>query len=130
MDDEKLEEIYEKYIAYLENNPSVKVHDLSIREVVNQYGLGPFTQYLKIEEIRPLEDYKLWCRLITGETMIYDFTPQLEWPLFAHLKDKAKFDEVGLGSSGVPTWVNPFTGDNDLELGISYILLYGIDISS
>ena len=35
MDDEKLEEIYEKYIAYLENNPSVKVRKLSIREVVD-----------------------------------------------------------------------------------------------
>ena len=78
MDDERLEEIYEKYIAYLENNPSVKVWRLSVREVVDQYGLGPFEQYLRIEEIRSLDDYKLWYRLITGETKLYDYTPQLE----------------------------------------------------
>ena len=50
-------------------------------------------------EVRPLEDYKVWCRLSTGDEYIYDFTPHLEWPMFQHLKNKTKFDDVGVSEA-------------------------------
>ena len=126
MNKDDLKKINEKYITFLENDPSVIIGDMSIRDTVNQYGLGAFTQYLEIIEIRPLENYKLWCKLKTGETKIYDFTPHLEQPIFQYLKDQSKFDTVSIGHSGVPTWIDE-SGD-DVDIGISWILIYGINV--
>ena len=82
----------------------------------------------KVIEIRPLEDYKLWCRLSTGETKIFDFTPLLKWEMFQHLKDKTKFDTVGISEFGCPAWIDEETGIDDLEFGVSYIIEYGADV--
>jgi hypothetical protein len=127
---ETINKIQEKYIKILENNPNVKLGSCfaSVREVVEEYGLGPFTQHLRVTEVRPLEDYKLWCRLLTGETKIYDFTPQLEKPMFKHLKDKSEFDDVGISECGVPAWISPQNGIRDLEFGITWILHHGVDV--
>ena len=82
----------------------------------------------KLIEIRPLEDYRLWCRLSTGETKIFDFTPLLEWEMFQHLKDKDKFNAVRVNEFGVPAWVDEETGIDDLEFGVSYIVYQGVDV--
>jgi hypothetical protein len=124
----EVNEIIEKYIMILKNNPSVKLWGKSVREIVRETGLGAFTQYLKVIEVRPLEDYRLWCRLITGEIKIYDFTPQLELPMFKYLKDKSKFNNVEI-VGGVPAWVDDETGERDLDIGITWILHHGIDVS-
>jgi hypothetical protein len=121
----RINEIEEKYINYLENDPSVILGEMSIREVVEKCGLGPFTQYLEVLEIKPLEDYKLWCKLKTGETKIYDFTPQFECKMYEPLKDKSIFDTV-CAEYGVPAWINKQTG-LDIELGITWILIDGED---
>ena len=124
------DEIEERYIKYLEDLGVQEniVGDISIRELVKSTGLGFFTKYLKIIEIRPLEDYRLWCRLITGETKIYDFTPHLEQPMFQHLKNVSKFNSVNFGEFGVPTWISEKTGC-DVDISISWILIDGVDVS-
>jgi hypothetical protein len=129
---ENINAVQEKYIKILENNPNVKLGPrcASVREVVEKTGLGPFTQYLRVTEVRPLENYKLWCRLLTGEIKIYDFTPQLEMPMFKHLKDKSEFDDVGISECGVPAWISPQNGIRDLELGITWILHHGDDVEA
>ena len=125
---DKIKEIYEKYITILENNPSVKIGETykSIRDVVEKAGLGAFKMYLKVIEIRPLEDYKLWCRLMTGETKIYDFTPHLDYGIYQILKDKSIFNTVSC-PSGVPAWINEETG-LEIDIGISWILIDGVDV--
>jgi len=126
--EDRIDEIHGKYISYLEKNPDIETEGASIRETVNRCGLDPFTKYLQVTEIQPLEDYKLWCRLMTGETKIYDFTPHLESEMFRHLKDKAKFDTVIVNGRGVPTWFDENRGIYDLELDISFILIDGEDV--
>ena len=126
--EEELNAINEKYIDFLENDPSVILGEMSIREVVKKAGLGPFTQYLKVIEIRPLDDYKLWCRLRTGEIKIYDFTPQLEFPMYQHLKDKSKFNDVIIDEFGVPVWMDADGVTRDTDIGISCILIDGVNV--
>ena len=81
-----------------------------------------------ITELHPLEDYKLWCRLSTGEIKIFDFTPHLELPMFRHLKDKSKFNDVKI-VDGVPAWVSAKKGTRDLDMSLAWIVEYGIDAS-
>ena len=90
----KENEAYEKYIKFLENSITGYSREESIRDTVYRCGLGVFSMYLHLTELRPLEDYKLWCKLVTGETKVYDFTPHLNKPMFQHLKDRAKFNDV------------------------------------
>ena len=120
--------MYEKYITLLENDPRVIVGELGIRDTVNMYGLGPFTQYLGVIELHPLDDYKLWCRLMTGEIKIYDFSPHLTKPMFKHLKDPEKFKDVTV-IDGTPTWISAKSGKRDLDLGISWIINHGVDVN-
>jgi hypothetical protein len=83
----------------------------------------------KVIEIKPLDNYRLWCRLSTGEKKVYDFTPLLEWEMFQHLRDLDKFKDVGISKFGCPAWVDEETGLRDLEFGVSYIVEYGEDVS-
>jgi len=127
MSKDKLDEIHEKYITFLERDPSVIVGEMGIRGVVKEYGLGPFSQYLGITEISPLDNYRIRCVLKTGETKIYDFTPHLEKPMFQHLKDKVKFDDVSIDEFGVPVWMNADGITRDTNIGISWILENGVN---
>ena len=118
-------DINEKYITYLENNSSVKLGEQSVRQVVETVGLGPFTQYLKILEIHPLDDYKLWCRIVTDEIKIFDMSPYLNLPIYRHLKEKSIFDDVTISDLGVPCWMDANGIDRDTNIGISFILING-----
>jgi len=123
--------IYEKYIAFLEGLDGEDAPNLNhgtIKEAVESTGLGFFTCQLGITEIKPLENYRLWCHLKTGETKIFDFTPHLEKPIFQHLKDVKIFNDVS-APYGVPAWMDPDGKERDTEIGISYILIHGIDAS-
>ena len=118
---------FDRYIRLLEENPTVQTGNHTVREVVDSCGLGPFSQYLGVVEIQPMKDYKLKCRLKTGETKIFDFTPHLELPMFSHLRDQSKFEDVVIVDD-VPTWISAKTGRRDLDMGISWILVDGVDI--
>ena len=80
-----------------------------------------------LEEVHPLDDYKLLCKLSNGETKMFDFTPMLEWPMFSHLKgDKEEFGKVIVSEDfGAPAWPDPGTNEFDLELGLSWIIQKG-----
>ena len=86
-------------------------------------------QDIKLTEIKPLNDYKLSCRLSNGEMKIYDFTPHLEWEMFKHMKnDEKAFHNVIINNNVVPAWFDSETGEYDLELGLSWIISNGISV--
>ena len=41
---------------------------------------------IKVNGVRPMENYKLWLRFNTGEAKIFDFKPLLDMPAFAPKK--------------------------------------------
>ena len=90
------------------------------------YGDEP---YIEVVEIHPLEGYKLWCRLSTGEMKIYDFTPHLDDELFRFLRDKVQFDGVHINEFGALSWINPETGEYDIDIGVSWIVKHGVQAS-
>lgn len=49
---------------------------------------------LKVNGVRPMNDFKLRVRFSTGEAKIFDFKPFFNTPAFAPLADKNVFDEV------------------------------------
>jgi hypothetical protein len=65
---------------------------------------------VKVETVRPMEDYKLWMRFSTGEVKIFDFMPMLGRPVFQKLQDKNLFNTVYV-DWGIPTW---FDGEIDI----------------
>lgn len=58
---------------------------------------------LKVQEIRPLPEYKLWIRFSTEEIKIFDFMPLLQKPAFVPLNDIQIFNGVSL-EFGCPVW--------------------------
>lgn len=76
---------------------------------------------LKVCGVRPLEAHKLWVRFNNGEAKIYDFTPLLETPAFAPLKDEKLFKQVYI-DYGNPVW-------NDGDIDISPEELYKNGVS-
>ena len=77
---------------------------------------GEETPMLKINGVRPLENYKLWIRFNTGEAKIFDFTPLLSKPAFAPLADLNVFRDVYI-DYGVTVW-------NDGDIDIAPEILY------
>ncbi len=71
---------------------------------------------LKVNGVRPMDNYKLWLRFNTGEAKIFDFCPLLTKPAFAPLADEILFKGVYI-DYGVPVW-------NDGEIDISPEILY------
>lgn len=65
---------------------------------------------IKVCGVRPLEGHKLWLRFSTGEAKVFDFTPLLDKPAFAPLRDKAVFDGVYI-DYGVTVW-----NDGDIDI--------------
>lgn len=58
---------------------------------------------LKVNGVRPLDNYKLWLRFNTGEARVIDLTPFLSQPAFAPLADINVFKCVYI-DYGVPVW--------------------------
>lgn len=71
---------------------------------------------VRISGVRPMKNYRLWVRFNTGEAKIYDFTPLLEAPGFAPLKDVEVFNSVYI-DYGVTVWLD---GDIDIDPGELY----------
>lgn len=76
---------------------------------------------LKISGVRPLDDYKIWVRFNTGEAKIFDFSPLLNTPAFAPLKDKAVFNSVYI-DYGVTVWL-----DGDIDIAPEYLFDNGVE---
>ncbi len=76
---------------------------------------GEETPPLKISGVRPMDGHVLWVRFNTGEAATFDFTPLLETPAFAPLKDKAVFDSVYI-DYGVTVWM-----DGDIDIAPEYL---------
>ena len=47
-----------------------------------------------IEEVRAMEDYKLYIKFDNGEEKIYDMKPLLKHKFYQGLKDKERFKKV------------------------------------
>lgn len=81
---------------------------------------GEQKQPLKISGVRPLDGYKLWLRFSNGETKVFDFSPELNYPAFAPLKDKAVFDSVYI-DYGVTVW-----NDGAIDIAPEYLYENGV----
>lgn len=75
---------------------------------------------LKVSGVRPMNDHRLWVRFNNGEAKIFDFTPLLDKPAFAPLKDTELFREVYI-DFGVATW-----SDGDIDIAPEYLYQNGI----
>lgn len=62
---------------------------------------GKPTPFIKVSEVRPLDNFKLKVRFTTGELKIFDFKPLLTLPVFVPLADKSIFDGVYSGTLSV-----------------------------
>lgn len=80
---------------------------------------GEPKQPVKISGIRPMKDHRLWVRFNTGEAKIFDFTPLLETPAFAPLKDEETFKNVYI-DFGVACW-----NDGDIDIAPEYLYQHG-----
>lgn len=77
---------------------------------------------LKVNGVRPLEDYRLWLRFNTGEIKIFDFSAELESPAFRPLKSKDVFKSVYI-DYGVTVWNN-----GDIDIAPEYLYEKGIKV--
>ena len=77
---------------------------------------------LKINGVRPLEDFKLWLRFNTGEAKVFDFTPLLSMPAFAPLADINVFRGVYI-DYGVPVW-----NDGDIDIAPETLYEQGVPV--
>lgn len=80
---------------------------------------GEETQPLKVSGVRALDGYKLWIRFNNGETKIFDFTKELDFPAFSPLKDKAVFNSVYI-DYGVTVW-----NDGGIDIAPEYLYKHG-----
>jgi len=79
-------------------------------------GQTPFT---KVVAVRALDDYRLWLRFAAGEEKIFDFRPELKYPAFRPLEDKAVFNGVYL-NMGTVMW-----NDGEIDVSPDYLLQRG-----
>ena len=70
---------------------------------------------IKVTEVKPMPDHKLWLRFNTGEEKVFDFTPLLIYPAFAPLVDPEVFNAVSL-DHGVTVWKN-----GEIDIAPSYL---------
>ena len=71
---------------------------------------GDQAPVIKVAGVRPMEHHRLWGRFNTGEIRIVDFSPFLEKPAFAPLRDETLFRDVYI-DYGVTVWMH---GDIDI----------------
>ena len=81
---------------------------------------GEEAPLLKVNGVRPMDNYKLWLRFNTGEAKIFDCTPLLSQPAFAPLADKDVFKGVYI-DYGVPVW-----NDGDIDIAPETLYEQGI----
>lgn len=81
---------------------------------------GEPTPPLKINGVRPLDDFNLWVRFSTGEVKIFDFKPLLNEPCFIPLKDVNVFNGVYI-DYGCTVWK-----DGDIDIAPEYLYENGI----
>lgn len=60
---------------------------------------------LQMSGVRPMDNYHLWVRFSTSEVKIVDFTPLLDRPAFAPLRDENVFRGAYI-DHGVVTWLD------------------------
>ena len=77
---------------------------------------GERAPILKVSELRPLSDFRLWLRFNNSEAKIFYFKPLLNAPAFVKLAKPEIFESVYL-EYGVPVW-------NDGEIDIAPEYLY------
>ena len=58
---------------------------------------------IKVVEVKPFQEHKLWLHFITGEKKVFDFKPLLSYPAFKPLANLKLFDNVRL-DHGVTIW--------------------------
>jgi hypothetical protein len=83
---------------------------------------GEKSPAVQVKSVRPLDNYRLWVRFNTNEVKLFDFSPLLDFPAYAPLKDKAVFNSVYV-DYGVPVW-------NDGEIDIAPEQVYAKGISA
>ena len=83
------------------------------------YAGEPAVQ-IKVSGVRPMKEHRLWVRFNTGEAKIFDFTPMLEKPAFAPLKDETIFRDVYI-DYGIPMWC-----DGDIDIAPEFLYQNGI----
>ena len=75
---------------------------------------------IKVVEVKPLQEHKLWLRFNTGEEKIFDFTTLLSYPAFKPLADPKLFGNVSL-DHGVTIWK-----DGGIDIAPSYLYDHAI----
>jgi Protein of unknown function (DUF2442). len=83
---------------------------------------GEATPVVKVNDARPLDDYRLWVRFNTGEAKIFDFKPLLAAPGFAVLKDERIFRQVHI-DYGVTVWQ-----DGDIDIAPEKLYKEGVAV--
>ena len=83
------------------------------------YAGEPAVQ-IKVSGVRPMKEHRIWVRFNTGEAKIFDFTPMLEKPAFAPLKDETIFRDVYI-DYGIPMWC-----DGDIDISPEFLYQNGI----
>lgn len=80
------------------------------------------TPPIKVNGIRPLDDFKLWIRFNTGEIKIFDLKPKLQTPAFTPLQDKNLFTAVYI-DYGIPTW-----NDGTIDIAPEYLYKHSVPL--
>lgn len=73
-----------------------------------------------VKSVRALDNYRLWICFTTGEEKVFDFTPILDSPAFAPLKEKSVFENVYV-DYGCPVWK-----DGEIDISPEWIYREGV----
>lgn len=93
-------------------------------EIIKVYGKDPHKLAIKVWEVRPLKDHKLWLRFSTGEAKEFDFTPLLDKPVFEPLADTETFNSVYI-DRGMTVW-----NDGDIDISPEYLYVHSKALDS
>lgn len=77
---------------------------------------------VKVCGVRPLDNHVLWVRFTDGQAKTFDFTPLLETPGFAPLKEADLFRQVYI-DYGVVSW-----NDGDIDISPEYLYEHGTTV--
>ena len=76
---------------------------------------------IQATKIKILPDYKLLIDFNTNETKVYDFTEDLNHPIFSKLRNKVFFGKAQIASGGI-IW------DEDTDIAIEHLYEQGISL--
>lgn len=85
---------------------------------------GEPDRLIKVSDVRPMQDFKLWVRFSNGEAKIFDFLPLLSFPAYLPLKEEAVFRDVYI-DCGVAVWQ-----DGDIDIAPEYLYEHGVSIAT